>query len=86
MAMKKKQRRRLVKARASVKSRNKMKTKRAANKRFKVLGSGKVKVPCGNKQHNTGPKTRARKNRLRRGKIVSATKRRLIERCLPYSF
>ena len=64
----------------------KIKTKRAAAKRYKVLGSGKVKVPSCNRRHNTGPKRRLVKNRLRRPKIVSETKMDLIRRCLPNSF
>lgn len=64
----------------------KIKTKRAAAKRYKVLGSGKVKVPHCNKQHLTGHKSRKHKNRLRKGKIVRPEKMLLVTRCLPNSF
>jgi large subunit ribosomal protein L35 len=64
----------------------KIKTKRAAAKRYKVLGSGKVKVPHTNKQHLTGHKSRKHKNRLRKGKLVRAENMLLVKRCLPNSF
>jgi large subunit ribosomal protein L35 len=64
----------------------KIKTKRAAAKRYKVLGSGKIKVPHCNKQHLTGlNKSRKHKNRLRKGKIVRPEKMLLVKRCLPNS-
>lgn len=64
-------------------SRNKIATKRAAAKRYKVLGSGKVKVAHCGKQHNTGLKSRSRKNRLRKGRIIGKDKTLLVKRCLP---
>ena len=64
----------------------KIKTKRAAAKRYKVLGSGKVKVSHTNKQHLTGHKSRKHKNRLRKGKIVRSENMLLVRRCLPNSF
>lgn len=72
--------------RTSTKSTYKVKTKRAAAKRYKVLGSGKVKVSHCGKQHNTGPKSRSHKNRLRRGKIMREESMRHVVRCLPNSF
>lgn len=63
----------------------KIKTKRAAAKRYKVLGSGQVKVGCTNKQHLTGHKSRKHKNRLRKGKLVRKENMSLVKRCLPNS-
>lgn len=64
----------------------KIKTKRAAAKRYKVTGTGKVKVPKCNRQHNTGPKRRKLKNQLRRSKIMREESMLLVYRCLPNSF
>jgi len=66
-------------------SSKKIKTKRAAAKRYKVTGSGKVKVPHQGKQHLTGQKSRSRKNRLRKAKIMRAENMLLVKRCLPNS-
>jgi large subunit ribosomal protein L35 len=64
----------------------KIKTKRAAAKRYKVLGSGKVKVAKCNRRHNTGPKSRKLKNSLRRGQIMREESMLHVYRCLPNSF
>ena len=72
--------------RTSVKSKYKMKTKRAAHKRYKVLPSGKVKVPHSGKCHNTGPKARTRKTRLKKMKMMRPESMTLVRRCLPNSF
>ena len=64
----------------------KIKTKRAAAKRYKVLGSEKVKVPKCTRRHNTGPKRRKLKNRLRRGQIMREESMLHVYRCLPNSF
>lgn len=66
-------------------SSKKIKTKRAAAKRYKVTGTGKVKVPHQGKQHLTGQKTRSRKNRLKKAKIMRAENMLLVKRCLPNS-
>jgi large subunit ribosomal protein L35 len=50
----------------------KMKTKRAAMKRFKKLGSGKLKRWHANHSHILTKKTRKRKNRLKKGDLVSS--------------
>lgn len=63
----------------------KIKTKRAAAKRYKVLGSGKVKVASTSRRHNTGPKRRSVKNKLRKGKIMRGENMLLVSRCLPNS-
>ena len=61
----------------------KIKTKRAAAKRFKILPSGKIKRNKKNKQHILTKKTRARKNRLKKPAFVLACDRNLVMRCLP---
>ena len=50
----------------------KMKTKRAAMKRFTVTGTGKLKRGRANKRHILTKKTRKRKNRLKKGDLVSS--------------
>jgi large subunit ribosomal protein L35 len=78
--------RKLLQKERPSKKKIKMKTKRAAAKRYKVLGSGRVKVSHTNKQHLTGQKSRKHKNRLRKGKLVRAENMLLVKRCLPNSF
>jgi len=50
----------------------KQKTKRAAMKRFTRTGSGKLKRFHANHSHILTKKTRKRKNRLKKGDIVSS--------------
>ena len=50
----------------------KMKTKRAATKRFKTTGSGKLKRFHANHSHILTKKTRKRKNKLKKSDIVSS--------------
>jgi large subunit ribosomal protein L35 len=50
----------------------KMKTKRAAMKRFSVTGSGKIKRNRANKRHILTKKTRKRKNQLGKPTLVSS--------------
>ncbi len=61
----------------------KMKTRRAAAKRFKIKPSGKVKRAQANKEHILTKKSRARKNRLKKGAYVNAASADHIKRCLP---
>jgi large subunit ribosomal protein L35 len=49
----------------------KMKTKRAAAKRFTLTGTGKIKRNRANKRHILTKKTRKRKNRLGKPTLVS---------------
>ena len=51
----------------------KMKTKRAAAKRFKVTGSGKLVRNKANKSHILTKKTTKRKRKLRRATLVDDT-------------
>lgn len=50
----------------------KQKTKRAAMKRFKVTGSGKIKRGRANKRHILTKKTTKRKSQLGKSALVSA--------------
>lgn len=50
----------------------KMKTKRAAMKRFRLTGSGKIKRSKANKRHILTKKTRKRKNQLGKPGLVSS--------------
>lgn len=50
----------------------KQKTKRAAMKRFKKLGSGKLKRWHANHSHILTKKARKRKNKLKKGDLVSS--------------
>jgi large subunit ribosomal protein L35 len=62
----------------------KMKTNRAAAKRFKVTGSGKVRRPKGGAQHNMIGKSRKRRRRLRDNDMVDGTFEKRIKIMLPY--
>ncbi len=62
----------------------KMKTNRAAAKRFKVTGSGKVRRPKGGAQHNMIGKSRKRRRRLRDNDMVDGTFEKRIKIVLPY--
>jgi large subunit ribosomal protein L35 len=61
----------------------KIKTKRAAAKRFTVLSSGKVKRSHANKRHILTKKDRGRKNKLKKGGYVDDSNLGLVMRCLP---
>ncbi len=62
----------------------KMKTNRAANKRFRLTGSGKVRRPKGGAQHNMIGKSRTRRRRLRDNDTVTPGIDRRIKILLPY--
>ncbi|MFW7378166.1 MAG: 50S ribosomal protein L35 [Oligoflexus sp.] len=61
----------------------KIKSKRAAAKRFKILSSGKIKRNQANKRHILTKKTRNRKNQLKKTAYVHDADRQLVLRCLP---
>ncbi|MEE8550441.1 MAG: 50S ribosomal protein L35 [Gemmatimonadota bacterium] len=50
----------------------KVKTNRAAAKRFRRTARGKIKRRCAYANHKLGKKTRKRKRRLRKATLVSA--------------
>ena len=62
----------------------KMKTNRAAAKRFKVTGSGRVRRPKGGAQHNMIGKSRKRRRRLRNNDMVDNATEKRVKIMLPY--
>ena len=62
----------------------KMKTKRAAAKRFKVTGSGKLKRNKAYKSHILTKKTTKRKRNLRQATMTDATNEKVMKKILPY--
>lgn len=62
----------------------KMKTNRAAAKRFKVTGSGKIRRPKGGAQHNMIGKSRSRRRRLRDNDMVDSALEKRVKILLPY--
>ncbi|HLV67821.1 MAG TPA: 50S ribosomal protein L35 [Polyangiaceae bacterium] len=63
---------------------SKMKTNRAAAKRFRVTGSGKIRRPKAGAQHNMIGKSRKQLRRLRDNDIVAPGIERRIKILLPY--
>ena len=63
----------------------KLKTNRAAAKRFKVTGSGKVKRRKAFTRHILTNKTRKQKRQLGKSALVDASNERAIKRLLPYA-
>ena len=63
----------------------KLKTKKAAAKRFKVTGTGKVKRNKSNTQHILGKKSTKRKRNLRHATLVDKTVLTTVKKkLLPY--
>jgi len=62
----------------------KIKTNRAAAKRFRVTASGKVKRNKGFKSHLLSSKGKKRKRRLRQATLVSAAETKKIRGLIPY--
>ncbi|MEZ4586088.1 MAG: 50S ribosomal protein L35 [Gemmatimonadales bacterium] len=60
----------------------KMKTKRAAMKRFRFTGSGKIKRNRANHRHILTKKTRKRKNHLQKSDLVSSADYPRVKRLL----
>jgi large subunit ribosomal protein L35 len=63
----------------------KMKTNRAAAKRFKVTGSGRVRRPKGGGQHCMIGKSRKRRRRLRDNDMVAPPMEKRVKILLPYA-
>jgi large subunit ribosomal protein L35 len=61
----------------------KIKTKKAAAKRFRLKPSGKIKRDHANHEHIATKKTRNRKNKLKKGTYVHGSDKNLVLRCLP---
>ena len=62
----------------------KMRTNRAASKRFKRTATGKLKRAKAYARHNLGSKSRKRKRRLHAPAIVEPTEARRMRQLLPY--
>ena len=62
----------------------KMKTKRAAKKRFKKTGTGKLMRAGAYKQHKLEHKHPKRRRRARKNKIVSKSDEATIKALVPY--
>lgn len=62
----------------------KMKTNRAAAKRFKKTGTGKLKRMKANKQHILTKKSTKRKRTLRKGVMTDQTNVKNMKKVLPY--
>ena len=62
----------------------KMKTNRAAAKRFKVTGTGKLKRSKAYKRHILTKKTTKTKRNLRKAAIVDSTNVKAMRKILPY--
>ena len=63
----------------------KVKTKKAAAKRFKMTGTGKLKRMKAYKSHILTKKSTKRKRNLRKATEVDATNAKMMKRILPYS-
>lgn len=63
----------------------KMKTNRAAAKRFKLSGKGRVRRPKQGGQHGMIGKSRKRRRRLRDNDMVAPALEQRIKRLLPYA-
>ena len=62
----------------------KLKTKKAAAKRFSFTATGKVKFKRTNKRHCLGNKSAARKLKLRSAGYTFDGDVRHVEKCMPY--
>lgn len=62
----------------------KFKTKKAAAKRFKMTGSGKLVRMKANKSHILNKKTTKRKRNLRKDTVVDVTNEKTMKKILPY--
>ena len=61
-----------------------MKTKRAAAKRFKVTGGGRLRRPTAGKQHRMRGKPANRLRKLKKNSMVDHRDEERIRRLLPY--
>lgn len=62
----------------------KMKTNKAAAKRFRVSGAGRVRRPKAGGNHGMHTKSRKRLRRLRNNDMVDGSMQRHVKRLLPY--
>lgn len=64
----------------------KMKTNRAANKRFRVTGTGKIRRGKAGKSHLMRGKPANRLRKLKKNSLVDPTNEKRIQRLIPYKF
>ncbi len=62
----------------------KLKTKRAAAKRFRVTGTGKIARRKAYASHILTKKSSKRKRNLRKGTLLDSTNRKQVKRLIPY--
>ena len=62
----------------------KMKTNKAAKKRFRISGTGRVRRPKGGGNHGMQEKSRKRLRRLRNNDMVDSTMEKHVKKLLPY--
>ena len=62
----------------------KLKTRKAAAKRFTATGTGKIKRMKANKTHILGKKSPKRKRNLRKSTLADKTVVKAVKRMLPY--
>ncbi|MEW5801587.1 MAG: 50S ribosomal protein L35 [bacterium] len=62
----------------------KIKTSRAAAKRFNVTAGGKIKIKKSHARHILTKKTRKRKRKLRESSYLAASDVRAVKRLIPY--
>ena len=63
----------------------KVKTKRAARKRFRITGTGKFKYPKANSTHFLTKKSPKRKMGLRKKGVIDKTNEKAVRQMLPYA-
>ena len=63
----------------------KIKTKKAAAKRFKITGTGKFTHPRANKQHKLTKKSPKRKMTLRQTAMVDKSNEAVVRQMMPYA-
>jgi large subunit ribosomal protein L35 len=63
----------------------KIKTNRAAAKRFKKTGSGKFKFSKSHANHILTKKSTKRKRDLRKGHVIDQTNTKCLKRMIPYA-
>lgn len=63
----------------------KLKTNRAAAKRFKRTGTGKFMFAKSHASHILTKKTRKRKRALRKQQVMDGTNAKVVKRLLPYA-
>jgi large subunit ribosomal protein L35 len=66
-------------------AKQKLKTKRAAAKRYRVTGSGRIKVGKKGHRHILTGKSRKQKNRTRGTRILGDVDEPMAKRLLPYA-